>query len=279
MASTISESDQLIFFVSQVEVTFTCQHEPTFTGVNALWGCASKPQIDTETEVTLHITDGPPFQMLCDGEVVATFDSEDELLPQFEAELYELIQTWHAAYTVLHAALVQTGGKAVLVTGPSNAGKSTLSLQAVRSGWQYHSDELVLTDGMRLWGVARAIQFDRLPKGEKLEPYYSICDSKACCWIDPEFGPVYQPVYPVPTEPQSTQLPDVTNLLVAVVSTEAPFRVDPMSSIDALKALHEACFGTPQHDLGALAGDAYRLEWDDPIEAMNAIACIARPGP
>jgi hypothetical protein len=43
----------------------------------------------------------------------------------------------------LHAGLVSRDGVGCLVVGPKGAGKSTLVTHLVRSGWLYHSDEMV----------------------------------------------------------------------------------------------------------------------------------------
>jgi hypothetical protein len=44
----------------------------------------------------------------------------------------------------LHAAALQREGRPLLLTGPSGAGKTTLSLALARAGWSFGSDEIVL---------------------------------------------------------------------------------------------------------------------------------------
>lgn len=57
--------------------------------------------------------------------------------------------------TILHASCVAVGGRAVLITGASGAGKSSLSLRLIALGAQLISDDrtLVVPQGARL--VAR----------------------------------------------------------------------------------------------------------------------------
>ena len=46
----------------------------------------------------------------------------------------------------LHAALVEWAGVAVLIVGPTGAGKSTLAAHLTRAGWVYHTDEMTALD-------------------------------------------------------------------------------------------------------------------------------------
>lgn len=54
----------------------------------------------------------------------------------------------------VHAGLVSLDGAGVLIVGPSGAGKSTLVAHLARSGWTYHSDELVAIDPLVLTAQA-----------------------------------------------------------------------------------------------------------------------------
>ncbi len=49
----------------------------------------------------------------------------------------------------LHAGLVSKGAEGVMLVGPKGSGKSTLVSHLVRSGWTYHSDEMVSFDPLR----------------------------------------------------------------------------------------------------------------------------------
>jgi hypothetical protein len=58
-------------------------------------------------------------------------------------------------YTLHAAGLVRTAGDdAILIIGASGSGKTTLTLDAIRHGWRYVSDDAVLLSGADAGGVA-----------------------------------------------------------------------------------------------------------------------------
>lgn len=58
----------------------------------------------------------------------------------------------------LHAALLSKDGRAVVVVGPKESGKSTFACALWRAGWQLHSDDAaVIEDGHRARGVPRRV--------------------------------------------------------------------------------------------------------------------------
>ena len=62
-------------------------------------------------------------------------------------------------YLVMHAAVVEKNGQALLLPAPSGAGKSTLCAALVHRGWRLLSDELALLDmaSGQLHGMARPV--------------------------------------------------------------------------------------------------------------------------
>lgn len=66
-------------------------------------------------------------------------------------------------YGVFHGGAVVSKGIAWVLCGPSNAGKSSLSVAALKRGYQYYTDEFVITDGEAVWGWPRTPQFGALP--------------------------------------------------------------------------------------------------------------------
>jgi HprK-related kinase A len=73
-------------------------------------------------------------------------------LPSFQAfPLLEWGMNWcisaHAnRWLILHAAVLERGGRALLLPAPSGAGKSTLTAALMLRGWRLFSDELALID-------------------------------------------------------------------------------------------------------------------------------------
>lgn len=51
-----------------------------------------------------------------------------------------------SSYLILHAAVLERGGQAVVIVGDSGAGKSTLCTALTLSGWRLLSDEMALVD-------------------------------------------------------------------------------------------------------------------------------------
>jgi len=50
-------------------------------------------------------------------------------------------------YLILHSAVVEKNGKAVMLSATSGSGKSTLAAELAMRGWRLFSDELALVDG------------------------------------------------------------------------------------------------------------------------------------
>lgn len=65
--------------------------------------------------------------------------------------LYEWALNWTIAsganqYLILHSAVVERGGRVLLLPGPPGSGKSTLAAGLVLRGWRLFSDELTLIE-------------------------------------------------------------------------------------------------------------------------------------
>ena len=65
--------------------------------------------------------------------------------------MFEWIQNWCVSsrangYLIIHAAVVERGGRAAILPAPPGSGKSTLCAALVSRGWRLLSDELALID-------------------------------------------------------------------------------------------------------------------------------------
>ncbi|MEE9477294.1 MAG: HprK-related kinase A, partial [Roseateles sp.] len=68
--------------------------------------------------------------------------------------------TAHAhQYIVYHAAVLERGGRAVVLPAPPGSGKSTLTAALAQRGWRLMSDELALLNPLdqRLYGLGRPV--------------------------------------------------------------------------------------------------------------------------
>jgi hypothetical protein len=80
-------------------------------------------------------------------------------LPMFEWGLNWCVASHAHQYLVMHAAVVERGGRALVLPAPPGSGKSTLTAALALHGWRLLSDELALYDmacGL-LWGMARPV--------------------------------------------------------------------------------------------------------------------------
>jgi len=66
--------------------------------------------------------------------------------PLFEWGFNYAISTTAHRYLIIHAAVVERGGRGLILPGPPGSGKSTLCATLIHSGWRLLSDELALID-------------------------------------------------------------------------------------------------------------------------------------
>ena len=99
----------------------------------------------------------PQVQFVIDG--VTPFDPfpVDHALPMFEWGLNWVFGQRMHRYLVLHAAVVERGGRAALLPAWPGSGKSTLSVSLACRGWRFLSDEF----GVVTFPNARVLPFTR----------------------------------------------------------------------------------------------------------------------
>jgi HprK-related kinase A len=86
----------------------------------------------------------PQVRFLFDGVPVFEPLPLAHALPLAEWALNWCISTYAHQYLVLHAAVVERGGRAAILPAPPGSGKSTLCAGLVHRGWRLLSDELAL---------------------------------------------------------------------------------------------------------------------------------------
>lgn len=70
----------------------------------------------------------------------------DHAFPMLEWGLNWAVANHAHWYLVLHAAVIECGGRAAILPAPPGSGKSTLTAALVQRGWRLLSDELTLID-------------------------------------------------------------------------------------------------------------------------------------
>src|SRR5512139_856086 len=111
------------------------------------------------------------------GEHAGGSARREDLAFAIERFLYAAMPAWHAPpRVILHAAGVVLGETMLVLAGRSGAGKSSLARALTERGARYATDELVVTDGERIWGIPRAIQFDAVPIDAPLPPWLGEVD-------------------------------------------------------------------------------------------------------
>jgi len=87
--------------------------------------------------------------------------------PLLEWAMNWCISTHVNHYLLIHAAVVERGGRAAILPAPPGSGKSTLCAALVHRGWRLLSDEVALVpfDGLGLQALARPISL----KNESIE--------------------------------------------------------------------------------------------------------------
>jgi HprK-related kinase A len=103
-----------------------------------------------------HLELGRPslLRRIVSPQVVFRYGDEAPLTPlglDQAYALYEWALNWAIAsnanqYLILHSAVVERGGRVLLLPGPPGSGKSTLTAGLVMRGWRLFSDELTLIE-------------------------------------------------------------------------------------------------------------------------------------
>jgi hypothetical protein len=98
-------------------------------------GCA-------EIEIDI-IANGDQWDIVVGGQLTAT-SGRASIVARLERLLTQRVIAATPHLLTLHAAALQRDGRPLLLTGPSGAGKTSLSLALARAGWSLGSDEIVL---------------------------------------------------------------------------------------------------------------------------------------
>lgn len=109
----------------------------------------------------------PQVLFLLDGQAPFKPLPRSQAVPVLEWGLNWCIASQAHQYLILHAAVVERGGRAAILPGDPGSGKSTLCAALVHAGWRLLSDELALVcmDSLDLHALARPVSL----KNESIE--------------------------------------------------------------------------------------------------------------
>jgi len=106
-------------------------------------------------------------EVMIDARRVLSAFKSPAALPHLEWALNWWIYNYAHQFFIVHAAVVERDGAAILLCGPPGSGKSTLCAALVARGWRLLSDEvaLVCPDSLKISATARPISL----KNESIE--------------------------------------------------------------------------------------------------------------
>ncbi len=117
---------------------------------------AEHPLADAEGFADFHVSIERPLNLRrwINPQIVFRIDGElpfaplpgDQGFPMLEWALNWCVSSHCNQYLTIHAAVVERGGRALILPAPSGSGKSTLCAGLVFSGWRLLSDELTLIE-------------------------------------------------------------------------------------------------------------------------------------
>ena len=119
---------------------------------------AAYPATTRTPALAFRLRGGARPALVCAGRYETAVETAADLVPLFEVDLYHALVEQAAPGWLLHAAALERDGGAVVLAGPSGAGKTTLTLALLARGWRLSTEEIVLVDrGAIVTGLARPI--------------------------------------------------------------------------------------------------------------------------
>ncbi len=281
---------EIELFVSHARIA-VCSASPgasaALDALAVLWRSCRAPLVEPTRAARIEIRsasaapfagDSPQYEIALDGELAHATERKQDLLPLIESVIYRVLHEGELGCALLHAACVQYEDSALVLVGPSGAGKSSFALAAVQRGYRYLTDELTVTDGVRVWGVPRSIQFEAMRSADVLPARLAQSDRELYPVRledddDAQDAVGAVPVRSVLPHELAPQPCAARRAHVVRIARADACEYEPLSPLAALAELHEASFARPNIALGALVGPGrgHRLSWSEPQAALERL--------
>lgn len=216
-----------------------------------------------------------------DGSPVGYAPRLSQLAPIVKAALWQAAVNAYDFLFYIHAGVVGTGERCVLLPAASGSGKSSLTAALVHHGFRYFSDEVALIERttfcvppMPLALCIKSTGWDLMaryfPEIETL-PIHVRADRKRLRYVPPPAGAADQPPSPV------------SHIIFPHYEKNAAIELKPVTRSEALRRLMEECLALrqrlDQENVGELvrwiAGiDCYALTFSSLEEAVELIAQV-----
>ena len=126
-------------------VRIRCDDSAIGNQLDALF--ATFPSTDEAPVLDYRIERGASGYQLCRNQELVYSDSDaDAMAPALELDLYRQVPRLGAGAWVLHGAGIVRNEKAIVLCGPSGAGKTTVTRALLDRGWLYLSEEMCSID-------------------------------------------------------------------------------------------------------------------------------------
>lgn len=157
----------LVVVTGPFSFRLTSPFESVAEGVSLLYAPYELGPTDGFADYAVHIGHGAGLRRWIKPQSRFLFDGQPVFEPLPAAHAYPLLEwamNWcisaHAhQYLIIHAAVIERGGRAVVLPAPPGSGKSTLCAGLMLRGWRLLSDELALVsmaDG-QVWPLCRPV--------------------------------------------------------------------------------------------------------------------------
>jgi len=265
----------LQFHLSEHHITLRTRSPAALRGLEAVWQSCERALVDPRSSHLVEARETGERSLICvDGEVVDVAENAADVLPVLDRALYVQLGIWSDPdRALLHAASLVGRDAAILITGPSGSGKSSLAWAGIEHGYLYAGDEVCVSDGERLWGVPRAVLYDPTLEGRSLPAWIRGADTERYRFMHAQGEPCFLPLrQPAPSQLAQHPWP-LSQTHVVLAQRGDTCALECCEPLEALALLYRERWGGRTVPLAPLVhrSRCWRLRWDDPGRAWELL--------